>query len=388
MGLGANFKKYMSSVFPAHILKGSVHDCDAVVVDVMVLLHVFKVREDEMQPARRLAMQFWTAIKNARCAALCFDVSHTTPAAKQIEWRNRRQPEVSLTENHVRRMLQFDQLDNYADLVSSRKLRVILCDYIVRNLVSVFRAQDRLQNLYIFGTEVPLHYTVGVPDPVLRHDLHKSLHGEADISGMLAAYTMHTECKCMRLKCVTVDTDWVLVGLLHVHLMHEDASFFVELSNFNKGSGFFDIMSVKIRDVEKAIRQVYNVSVFEWASFALTRGCDFVDPLLKFVPDWEAYMVTMLTEYNKRGVQLTPQAIDTDIVHKTIVAASDKTPRAKLNYARGDGALARLAWSMFYFSRAPIHGGADLDNVTFGGWGLDKDGLIQKKACAETLFKR
>ena len=384
MGLAAEFKQYVKTTFPDAVVNGAVQSVDGVVLDVMVFLHLFKPANED-SAALRLVQSFWRPIRDARVAALCFDSAAQSPEAKQIEWRNRRQPERHLTAEQVERMLMFDVLDDemYADLISMRKLRLMLCEYIVDNILRLFKTGNHsLETIYIFGGSVPKQFT---RDEVLeRPDLLREMHGEADVSGVLAAFVMQTQHNCELIKSITVDTDWVLTGLLHSHVFN---NMIVELSNYNRKTGFFDYLTIDIGKLSKAITKSYNITCFEFGALALTRGCDYLGAMVKFCPKWPDYMNVMAKQLAQSKTKITPTNVDTGVLHATIVAASDKMNRAKLTYTPNDGTLARLAWSLLYYNNVPLQGGAGMECIDFGGWVRDGSGRIQLATrCEKQVF--
>jgi len=386
MGLGSEFKQYVRTTFPDAVLNGAVQTVDGVVLDVMVFLHLFKPAEHEDSAALRLAQSFWRPIRDARVAALCFDSAVHSPEAKQIEWRNRRQPERQITVEQVERMLSFDVLDDelYADLISMRKLRLMLCEYIVNQIVHQFQnsTQHSLETLYIFGGSTPRQFTR--TSVLERPDLQREMHGEADVSGVLAAFVMQTQHNCERIKSITVDTDWVLTGLLHSHVFK---NMIIELSNYNRKTGFFDYLTIDIDKLSKAINKTYNITCFEFGALALTRGCDYLGAMVKFCPKWPEYMNVMAKQLAQSKTKITPSNLDTGVLHATIVAASDKMNRAKLTYTPNDGTLARLAWSLLYYNNVPLQGGAGMECIDFGGWVRDGSGRIQLATrCEKRIF--
>jgi len=381
MGLGANFKKYVARTFPgAH---GREDAPTAVVVDGMVVLHTFAPRPDEATPAQRLAGSLWHHMSDAPHAALCFDVSETTPSAKAIEWANRPAPAVAVLSSDVEAGLLFDQLPNYASLISSRRARATLCRWLAQECVARMRASSVVRTLLVLHDCDPVLYQKledGSLVRTQRQDLARSLHGEADVSGIFAARFLWRECcGCSGVvECRTSDTDWVLIGVLNCF-----PGLRVRMHHFDRASRLPVFQTVRCDALARDAARLYGITVHEFAALVASRGTDFVTPLLSGGGEWEEYMDACAGALKKVKSRtccspVTEGEISVSALHAVFVEASERRQRARLRYAREDGELSRLAWHLFYMMHCPERGGEGLDCTRFG-WTETDAGAVQKR---------
>jgi hypothetical protein len=373
MGLAPKFKQYISTAFPECAGEPDLTPA-AVVVDVMVVLHTFASRPDEDAPALRLAQSLWYYICDSPISALCFDVSATTPSAKSIEWSERPAPSVLVTPSDVEEALCFDTLPDYASLVSSRTARMTLCKWLVRKMAERLKEG---QVMLVLDDEDPSVYFGGAL-PSRRPDLKRSMHGEADVSGIFAARVLYTEfCKSSGVVlCCTSDTDWVLIGALNCF-----QGLHIRMHHFDRATKQPIFQTVDCWKLARVAPARYGLGLLEWATLVASRGTDFVrGGLIRGVPDWDVYVRgcadAMRAVKKKTGRELvTDSSVDTAGLHLTFVAASEHLKRASLRYERNDGALARLAWNVLYIRNCPERGGGGLDCVRFG-WTQDTQGKV------------
>lgn len=397
MGLDKDFKKYVASTFPECIVN-EASSPDGVVVDCMVILHQFKPRtteseeglmETEDEPAKRLVNNIWWTINDASHAALCFDVTETTPVAKEIEWGKRPKAEVAVTPESVAKMLLFHELPHYDSIVSSRAARHILCEYVVQEIFKRLRSSDTTKTVLVLDDGVPRYAERVALEVVVteRPELSRTLHGEADVSGIFAAHVLRGEHGCASVQMRTSDTDWAFISVLNPF-----PGMSIKLTHFDYHARTPVHLVIDATKLNKAVSTKYGVSAHEWATLVATRGTDYCEKMLKGVPDWTKYMDTCSNELlrvkRKRGVTdvATSSFVDTDAIHETLVAAS-KMPRANLAYDKRDGALARLAFHVLYSSNAPLNGGAGLDCLSFGGWSRPaQSGVVKRAAHSGGVF--
>lgn len=366
MGLAADFKKSLTSELPDCILEHA--DPAAVVIDVMVLLHLHAVKDpnpddpDPCPPAKILANKLWWEICKFKCAALCFDVAETTPTAKQIEWQQRPHAAHSVSIEDIHHMLLYEQLYNYKDIIATRSSRIVLCKWLIKEMFHRI-GTSKLEKLYVFGDKQPVLMQHG--SIVERPDLHRNLHGEADASGILAAHVMHEEQNCKTIQCRTSDTDWVLLGMLNSFQGLQ-----IRLTHFAKGSAVHQIVDAHI--LSTLVVETYGINKHEWAALAISRGTDFVEKMLNFIPGWPEYMEAMSFALRAvkrtRGDLASDRHVDIEGLDKVLVSASATFGRAQKMYKKNDGALMRLAWHVMYAARVPLRGGDGLECLEFGGW--------------------
>jgi len=383
MGLAQNFKAYVADTFPECLVPDDAPAPVGAVLDVMVLLHSFEPQPGEERPAARLAASVWEAICDCPDAALAFDVSATTPRAKEMEWDRRPPPAVTVTPAEIEEALLFDGLPDYRALISSRDARSVLCRWIVHQMVLRMRLSNRVRRLLVLGDGVPV-LAERIGDQVtetLRPDLARSLHGEADVSGIFAAHAIRAGGP---VECRTSDTDWVLVAALnHFPGMR------VRMHHFDRASRALKVMRVDPGRLRDASCTRYGVTPPQWAALVLSRGTDFVDRLVGGLPDWDRYLRECSAAMGrvKRGPAVTEEAVDTEALHSVFVAASANASRAKLRYERNDGALARLAWHLLYIIHCPLKGGEGLDCMRFG-WALDDAGRVSHRRLKHATLTR
>ena len=204
MGLFAGFKAYVASTFPQCVVPNDdIGERGGAVLDVMCALHAFKQVDGEMAPAQRLADSLWFSVYDAESCAFCFDVADNTPAAKAVCWQDRPEPAVVVTAESILAGLADNKLDHYDAIISTRDARSALCRWLQRELIRRFRKCGAMpvKHLYFFGSDgapVYVHWEEqadGEEDVVVepRHDLHKPLHGEADVSCVFAAHVLRKE---------------------------------------------------------------------------------------------------------------------------------------------------------------------------------------------------
>lgn len=161
MGCAPGFKAYVAAEFSEAI----VHQPDApdgIVLDFMPILHRFKPSLNgapNYNPIDDLVNRVWSLIKDARCAAICFDVSSTTPNAKQIEWRDRPKPKEIVTKDNVERWIFFGILPHYDSMVATRSARIVLCQHIVQELYARLPDAEKLKTVFTFGETMPEEVT-------------------------------------------------------------------------------------------------------------------------------------------------------------------------------------------------------------------------------------
>jgi hypothetical protein len=377
MGLSPKFKQFLAACHPECLVpEGGA--ARAVVIDVMVTLHSHTVHPDDEHPALWLAQTLWYAIEHASVAALCFDVSATTPVAKSIEWAARPAPEVVVTVADVEAALAQDKLPHFPSLIASRGARAALCKWLVRKMAA--RLSDE-QALVVFDDGVPTVYraVAGVRTSEARPDLARTLHGEADVSAVFAAHVLHSEFGAPSVQVCTVDTDIVLIACLSCF-----EGLLVRLQHFDHKTRLPVYMTVDCARLAADGPARYRLTLPEWATLVMSRGTDYVHGgVIKGVGDWDVYLrgcADALRDVKaSRGRELvTPHTVDAGALHTTFVAASARMKRAALKYERDDGTMARLAWNVLYFTHAPLRGGEGLDCTAFG-WRVEDGGKV---ACA------
>jgi hypothetical protein len=372
MGLSADFKKYVSATFPeACTPPGGVPH--GVVIDSMVLLHSFVPREDDSEPAQRLVDTLFAAVRGARAAAFCFDVSANTPAAKEMEWKKRPKPACVVTEASISEYLMLDLLPDYASLIASRGARTLLCQWLVNELVGRMRFDPALEALYFIGaSETPVVYRRAHPGGAIsatqRLDLLKSYHGEADISGIYAAHVLKDECGVESVELRTSDTDWVVIGMLNAF-----PGLRTRLQHFDRASRSFVSWHCNLPALTNAVHTKYGINEQEFALLALSKGSDYVEKSIAAFPDWGMYMDATSRALRavkaRRGSEIvTKTTVDALALHTVLVEASETKKRCKLNYSKGDGHLQRLGWNLLYVQNAPLRGGHRLDCTNGFGW--------------------
>jgi len=324
-------------------------------------------------------------VRSAPLCALCFDVSATTPEPKSIEWSERPAPAVAVSPEDVERALCFDALPDYPSLVASRTARMTLCKWLVRKIA------ERLapgQSMLVLDDGDPTVYRGGVAEPERRPDLKRSMHGEADVSGIFAARVLHFQLGATGVTCLTSDTDWVLIGALNAF-----PGLRVRMHHFDRASKQPVFQGVDCWALAEAAPRRYGVSLMEWAAIVASRGTDFVrGGLIRGIPDWEKYVrgcAEALAAVKRRAGEdlVTDTRVDADGLHRTFVAASRNAPRASLRYERGDGAVARLAWNVLYMKNCPDHGGVGIDCFRFG-WRRDASGRVLLGPSHDCLYKK
>jgi hypothetical protein len=388
MGLGPNFKKFVAKVFPD--VSGDGRPPDAVVVDAMVVLHTFSPRPDEESPAQRLVSSLWYQMSDVPHAALCFDVTATTPCAKTIEWATRPAPTTVILASDVEAMLLFEHLFDYSSIISSRSARAVLCQWLVRECVVRMRTSSTLQSLLVLSDSHPMVFERQPDGSVLatrRDDLALSLHGEADVSGIFAARHLWSE-RCGRagvVECRTSDTDWVLIGMLNCF-----DGLRIRLHHFDRATKLPIFQTVFCSALALEATRRYDVSIPEFATLVASRGTDFVSAMVRGVPDWDEYLhlcakALHAVKARTQSPVVTESVIDAAGLHAVFVEASSKRQRTTLKYQRDDGELARLVWHVFYMMHCPRSGGAGLDCLKFG-WTKTEHGKVEKKRGWERVF--
>lgn len=376
MGLSADFKKFISSQFPK-ACEPPTSPADGIVVDVMVYLHSFVERENDAEPAQKLVDSIIWAANGATSAVFCFDNSKDTPAAKEVEFAKRPQPTRTFTDDEIRSALMMDILPDYKNLIQSRNARTVLCDWIVEQLTTRFVTQKNMKTVYFFGTsEVPMMYT---KEPAitltLRHDLAKQLHGESDISGIYAAHILKKECNAAVVELRTVDTDWVVIGMLNPF-----EGLRIRLQHFDRRIGTFVSWFADISMLCKMVVTQYKIAVQEFCLLCLSKGSDYVQNAIAGFPDWPMYIDSCARELirvkTRAGEVVEDGRINGAALHAVFVEASANKKRSKLNYNKTDGFLTRLAFNYFYFSQAPLRGGKHLNCFDFG-WVRDGSGVVK-----------
>lgn len=405
MGLAAKWKHYVANCFPECVLSQErAPPADGVVIDVMVLLHTFAVKDEDEDPApaQRLADSIWYSACDARAVAFCFDVADTTPLAKHVEWDARPQPTASVTVEQLQFALMGNGLtDHYSSVVSLRELRAVLCSWLKDELLQRFAAHKKMELIYFFGVdEIPTYaYFQALPAEYggrlivreeERDDLYRSLHGEADISGTFAATVLRSDAKCGVVESRTSDSDWALLGAMHAF-----PGFRVRLHHFDRASKQPIFMTIDVSALAAVAPARYNLTLHEWAAITLSRGSDYVDASIKGLPDWENYFRTCATvlfnfkKSTRRDDVVTPNKVDTQALHYVFVHASDKHARAKIAYTYGDSHLPRLAWHLLYATHAVHRGGLPaLDCMTFG-WARDEatQKVVHAKKVKQVVFQ-
>ena len=383
MGLAQNFKAYVVSTFAECVLPPDAAPAGAAVIDVMVILHMFDPKPDEEAPARRLAAVLWESFCDCPAAALCFDVSASTPRAKEMEWSRRPAPATPQTAEDIEEALMFDSFADYRALVSSREARSLLCRWLVDQMAARLRRRDgATRRLLVLGDDVPKLFT---PDGAeARPDLARTMHGEADVSGIFAAHVLRSHLGADGpVECRTSDTDWVLIAALN-----RFPGLRVRLHHFDRASRSVKVVTVDPGALAEASTRRYGVSELEWAALVASRGTDFVDRLVSGLTDWDAYMsacASALRAAKRRRGEAAGDAVDAEALHSAFVSASAAAPRSKLRYERNDGALARLAWHVLYMANCPLRGGDGLDCLDFG-WRLDEAGRVAHRKVKPRLF--
>ena len=389
MGLGPSFKPYLRDTFPSVVLEDA-GDADGVVIDVMVLLHTFTLREEDEhdRPVDRLVGMFWNAICGYTRAALCFDVPSTTPSAKAIEWRNRPAPEIVVTSDDLNEWLIFDQIYEFKSVMASRQARMVLCNFLAKRLVERMRCPTwtgLLKTLIVFGDVAPVVYLRSGPQTP-RPDWKRPLHGEADVSGIFAAHILKD--KCRGVVAVTCDTDWCLVGALNAF-----PGLVVKLTHYDRKCGAFVSMFVDVNKLVAEVKRVYSVNLFEWAAVVLTRGSDYVTSFIRGIPDWHTYVSLLcnrvVAQKNRTKVAevVSASALNGPLFFGALKQLVNDTQRTALKIDENDGELARLAWNLFYFKHVPLAGGAGLDCESFGGWQVDANGVVDKAQTRNAVFR-
>lgn len=394
MGLFAGFKAYVTSSFPSCVRPNNDIGCESgVVLDVMCALHAFKPTEDEEAPAQRLADALWFSVFDADSVAFCFDVSENTPLAKAICWQSRAEPEVAVSAADIEQGLLFDLLPNYDAIISSRGARAALCLYLQRELTVRFRKCNEMpvRRAYFFGSDVvpvcvswsdevddfdaedgtPVGHEVVCTE---RPDLHKPMHGEADISCVFAAHVLRKECGAKVVEVRSVDTDIVMIASLHAF-----EGLRVQLAHFDRKQGAFVKVTFDIAELARCVTRQYRVSVLEWALLCITRGTDYASRSMSGVPDWAKYMDLLCPLARGKGCVTADAAsvrVDTCALHGTIVSATAKTKRSKLLYKPNDGHLARCAWQLVYSLHAVFDNGPVPDCRCLG-WMQTPEGIVQ-----------
>lgn len=349
----------------------------------MVLLHSHTVRAGDEEPALRLAGSLWHTIADAPVAAMCFDVSATTPLAKSIEWGSRPAPSVTLSREDVERALETASLPDFASLISSREARTVLCKWLVLRVV------ERLKwghMLLVIDDGVPMVYansSTGEPSVVHRPDLARTLHGEADISCIYAAHVLRSEFLGGMgvVECCSVDTDLILIGCLNAF-----EGLRIRLHHFDKASKLPVFQTVDCAQLAASMSARYKLPLMEWATLVASRGTDYVQGglILRAPSDWDVYLTNCAqalcdVKRTTGGRDLvTEERVDAAALHTTFVAASARMKRSKLRYEREDGVLARLAWNVLYMRHAPMRGGQGLDCEQFG-WGVNAQGQVEAR---------
>ena len=376
MGLSPKFKAHVAECHGDCVIgENFVPAVRAVVIDVMVSLHSHTVRPGDERPALWLAQTLWYSIENAQVAALCFDVSATTPVAKSIEWAARPAPEVSVTSADVEAALAEDQLPHFPSLIASRGARATLCKWLVRKMAARLGAG---QTLLVFDDGVPALYrnVGGVSTSEPRPDLARTLHGEADVSAVFAAHVLRNEFGLPVVQVCTVDTDIVLIACLSCF-----DGLWVRLQHFDHKTRQPVYMTVDCARLAVAGPARYGLSLAEWATLVMSRGTDYVHGgVIKGVGNWDVYLrgcAEALRDVKaSRGRELvTKDAVDAGALHTTFVAASARMKRAAIKYDRDDGTMARLAWNVLYFTHAPLRGGEGLECTSFG-WRVGEAGQV------------
>jgi hypothetical protein len=394
MGLGAQFKNYLKSTFPAAV-SDEPPAADAVVIDTMVLLHSFTIRdEDEDQPATRLVNMFWNTVKTYKRAVICFDVPKDTPSAKSIEWRHR---SVNRSETHlvdvsveeVRAWLAFNQLYNWNSIIANRQARMAVCEFVADSLVARMRRDEDsspLRTIIVFGAQTPMIYQKN-GSCTTKPEWKLTFHGEADISGIYAAHLFKD--KSTKVVCVTVDTDWVLVGALNAF-----DGLVVQLSHFDRKLGRFVSIYVDVFKFRAAAENTYKVTFHEFASVVLTKGSDYVGQMIAGVGEWHNYVSLLcnrlIAQKNRRKIAtiVSASAFDAPVFFEAMQQFVKDVPRTTLRFQPDDGELARLAWNFFYFSKSPLTCTADkLACEKFGGWAYDENEILQKSPLPLRVFQ-
>jgi hypothetical protein len=386
MGLAPDFKKYIAATFPGCVCESTTGDV-VTVVDVMVLLHSFSVRPSEEAPAQRLAETLMYTISNAPHAAMCFDVSATTPAAKSLEWAARPAPAVVVTATDVEAALAQDQLPDFPSLLASREARTVLCRWLVCQVAKRLRWGRTL--LVLNDGEPALYATSSVGECTVtpRPDLAREMHGEADISCIFAAQVLHREHGGVAVECITVDTDLVLIGALNAF-----EGLRLRMHHFDRATKAPVFLTIDCWLLAQHGPARYGLSLMEWAALVASRGTDYVHGgVIRGVGDWDVYLTgcaeALCRVRQSRGGApiVTPDRVHVDALHATFVSASDSMKRAKLKYEASDGTLARLAWHLLYMRNAPEGGGAGLDCFDFG-WtrGVDNTVVLRSGAQPKT----
>jgi hypothetical protein len=391
MGLAADFKKYVAATHGDCVRpspgQAGYEPPDAVVVDVMVLLHSFSVRSSEEAPARRLAETVMHSVADAPVAAMCFDVSASTPPAKSLEWAVRPAPAVHVSAADVHAALEHEQLPDFPSLLASREARTVLCRWLVQRAAELLR-WDR--TLLVLDDGAPTVYATtatGERSATPRPDLARPLHGEADISCIFAARTLHGEWRARLVECITVDTDLVLIGALNAF-----DGLRVRLHHFDRATKLPVFLTVDCSALAVAGPARYGLDIMEWAALIASRGTDYVHGgVIRGVGDWDVYMTgcaeALRDVRRSRGNAplVSDQRVETAALHTTFVAASSRLKRSKLKYEADDGTLARLAWHVLYMRHAPMRGGEGLHCLDFG-WMLDQNNAVALRRTAARAF--
>jgi hypothetical protein len=387
MGLFAGFKAYVTSTFPTCVVENdNVGDGAGVVLDVMCALHAFKPQAGEEAPAQRLADSLWFSVYDGEFVAFCFDVADDTPAAKAICWQERPAPETEVSAADILRGLASDRLDNYDDIISNREARMVLCKWLQAELIKRFRlcANHPVTQLYFFGADgMPTHvtwdgceYEYGPDLDILkRSDLHKPMHGEADISCVFAAHVMATECGAQRVEIRTVDTDVVMISCLNAF-----PGLQVQLAHFDRKAHEFVKVTYDINRMNAAVTATHKVTTAEWAVLCISRGTDYASRSMSGVPGWADYMELLCPIISARQCVVQDAneiTINTKALHGTIVAGSAKAKRSKVLYAIDDGHLARVAWQLFYSLHAPL-GKLEVPDCCELGWAQNETGFVER----------
>lgn len=396
MGLSEGFKKFIGATFPSCVVENKSLVYDATILDVMVTLHGFTPHENDEHPAQTLADKIFWSVYESKTVAFCFDDPHTTPVAKHIEWELRDTTTASddersddqadekeeMAENDLTTALMFGLLPNYAALLMNRKLRIILVNWLKTQLIRRFQLCNGspVEMMYFFGVEntpscVFWEYDCGedVVEVAERPDLIKPLQGEGDISAVYAAHVIRGETDATSILIKSVDTDILLLCALntlpcqmHVELTHFDRRVRVHIK------AVYDSSILK-----QAIEEQYQISIFEFALLAISKGSDYVTKSITAIPDWAKYFAICIPLIKTRPcVRVVPEktTVDLSAVHGLLISASASTKRSKPLFLINDGHVARVAWHLIYNMNAPV--GRPVPDCLTMGWSLNEKGRV------------
>ena len=389
MGLASGFKAYLKAKFPACVSDVALEPADAVVVDVMVVLHSFSPDEENSLPTgTQLCDKLFYMVWYYDHAVFCFDNAAQTPATKALEWARRGQDATPVDVEALRSALAEHRLPaDFQAFLKHRNERMIVCEYVERELVRRMRMggqQSTLRTLTVVGTgDVPTRASWRDDELVLRPmpELSAPLLGEADVSCIAAALHLREHDGAVRVHVSTVDTDLVVVALLH-----EFKGLTISLPLFDRKKRDVAHFAVDVHELAGAVRSAYNTSPHDYALLVLSKKTDYTPPSIKQLGDWDKYVdqcVAGMRVVNRRlvlasddvqrehGVRVDGEtAVDLSALHRTFLSACvGQRKNVKVSYVPGDGHLLRLAWVYHYYALAPVMKTASKNlDPTAWGW--------------------